>query len=551
MALASELKDTQLKTITLAFEEFSNTINDEVPVAEEIARLYKTEHSSIIINKTDFEQEYAKLLESMDQPSIDGVNCYFVSLAAKREGLKAVLSGLGGDELFGGYSTFKDIPKLVNATKFISKNKLIGKGFRFLTNPIFKRITSPKYAGIIEWGGNYANAYLLRYALYMPWELPEVLDPDLARQGWAELGIERRLHDSYNNVKSPQLIIKALEHEWYMRCQLLRDADWASMAHSLELRVPFVDVRLFESLHRLDRDGTEIKKIDMSGVCMVDQNIFDDDVYLFGNSPKKNTSKNISWIDILENNSSLVVGFDPSTTDNKPSSHAQGWCVKLMHTGELMALTKIPEKKSGVVVRDGPLLPVAATMKDTIRAMKVVLNWENKHLMSVSKRIQESTLFVEFLTNPSNEKNMEYYFPDQRVSSDILSKLPADYLLLPKILKPGQRTPFLEAIPKNRAPIPKKHPQLSPISCYYMRKRKPHNIIRIEFPRIYLDDENLERLNWSLGFVAWQHEIGASVPMIQEAADSQCQVKAEVSILQNVARSELSKKGLGTLEVYE
>ena len=84
-----------------------------------------------------------------------------------------------------------------------------------------------------------------------------------------------------------------------------------------------------------------------------------------------------------------------------------------------------------------------------------------------------------------------------------------------------------------------------------MRKRKPHNIIRIEFPRIYLDDENLERLNWSLGFVAWQHEIGASVPMIQEAADSQCQVKAEVSILQNVARSELSKKGLGTLEVYE
>lgn len=295
----------------------------------------------------------------------------------------------------------------------------------------------------------------------------------------------------------------------------------------------------------------EIKKIDMSGVCMVDQNIFDDDVYLFGNSPKKNTSKNISWIDILENNSSLVVGFDPSTTDNKPSSHAQGWCVKLMHTGELMALTKIPEKKSGVVVRDGPLLPVAATMKDTVRAMKVVLNWENKHLMSVSKRIQESTLFVEFLTNPSNEKNMEYYFPDQSVSSDILSKLPADYLLLPKILKPGQRTPFLEAIPKNRAPIPKKHPQLSPISCYYMRKRKPHNIIRIEFPRIYLDDENLERLNWSLGFVAWQHEIGASVPMIQEAADSQCQVKAEVSILQNVARSELSKKGLGTLEVYE
>lgn len=321
-----------------------------------------------------------------------------------------------------------------------------------------------------------------------------------------------------------------------------------SAFHILIARAAIVEFE-YSNEKKLSYHG--IRKIDMSGVCMVDQNIFDDDVYLFGNSTKKNTSKDISWIDILENNSSLVVGFDPSTTDNKPSSHAQGWCVKLMHTGELMALAKIPEEKSGVVLRDGPLLPVAATMKDTIRAMKVVLNWENKHLMSVSKRIQESTLFVEFLTIPRNEKNMEYYFPNQRVSSDILSKLPADYLLLPKILKPGQRTPFLEAIPKNRAPIPKKHPELAPISCYYMRRRKPHNIIRIEFPKTYLDDENLERLNWSLSCVAWQHEIGASVPMIQEAADSHCQVKAEVSILQNIARSELAKKGLATLEVYE
>ena len=221
-----------------------------------------------------------------------------------------------------------------------------------------------------------------------------------------------------------------------------------------------------------------------------------------------------------------------------------------MHTLELMALSRLPKQKSGVVIRDGPLLPVAATMKDTLRAMNDVLDWDNKKIVSVSKRIQESTLFVEFLTNPQNQKHMEYYFPDQKISRKLLKKLPADYLLLPKILKPGQRTPFLEAVPKNRAPIAKKNPNLTPVSCYYMRKREPHSIIRIEFPKIYLNQDR-EILDWSLSCVAWQHEIGNSVPLVQEFADRQCQLKSEITILQNMARSELMSKGLETLEVYE
>ena len=294
-----------------------------------------------------------------------------------------------------------------------------------------------------------------------------------------------------------------------------------------------------------------ISQIDRSGVCMIDRNIFKDDIHLFGKSQRNLQQKReSSWIDILESKDPLIVSFDPATTDKKPSSHAQGWCVKIMHTLELMALSRIPKEKSGIVIRDGPLLPVAATMKDTQRAMSGVLNWENKILICVSKRIQESTLFVEFLTNPQNEKHMEFYFPDQKISKKILEKLPADYLLLPKILEPGQRTPLIEAVPKNRAPIVKKKPELTPVSCYYMRRRAPHSVIRIEFPKEYFL-EFPDYLDWAISCIAWQHELGKKVPQVQEFADMKCQLKSEIRILQNVARGELLRKGLETLEVYE
>ena len=145
---------------------------------------------------------------------------------------------------------------------------------------------------------------------------------------------------------------------------------------------------------------------------------------------------------------------------------------------------------------------------------------------------------------------MEYYFPDQNISRSLMSKLPADYILLPKILQPGQRTPFLEAIPMSRVDIARKNSDLTPVYCYYMRKRKPQTIIRMEFPRRYLFSDP-ELLDWSLKCVAWQHELGSKVPHVQEFADIQCQLKSESEILQKLARSALMRKGLETLEVYE
>ena len=112
-ALASEIVPGSLNSITLGFREYQGTENDETPLAEQVARQYGTAHRTIWVEQSDFQTELPSLLDAMDQPTIDGVNSYFVSYAAVRAGLKVAISGLGGDEIFGGYPSFRQIPRMV------------------------------------------------------------------------------------------------------------------------------------------------------------------------------------------------------------------------------------------------------------------------------------------------------------------------------------------------------------------------------------------------------------------------------------------------------
>ncbi len=247
-ALSSELEAPDLRTITLGFDEYRNSIDDEAPLAELVARAYRTSHQTKWISRSDFNVEYERLLAAMDQPSIDGVNTYFVSRAAHQTGLKVALSGLGGDELFGGYPTFNDLPRLVNLVRPFNALPAVGKLIRGLSSPILDRFTSPKYAGVVEYGGDYPQAYMLRRALHMPWELNELLGEPLTKLGLEELQSESRLGKIVEGIHSAKSRVSALELSWYMRDRLLRDSDWAGMAHSLEIRVPFVDVKLFRTV---------------------------------------------------------------------------------------------------------------------------------------------------------------------------------------------------------------------------------------------------------------------------------------------------------------
>jgi len=242
--LAAECQGQGLDTVTLGFEEFRGSDRDETVLAEEVSRLYGTRHRTETVSRGDFEAAYDDILDVMDQPSIDGINTYFVAKAAAENGLKVALSGLGGDELLGGYDTFDKVPAWVSKASAVPARGWIGPMLRTVAGPIIPRSTSPKAAGFIEYAGTLAGAYLLKRGLFMPWELSGLMDGEAVRQGMAGLDPLRRLEELAAGADTPERQIGLLETGWYMKNQLLRDADWAGMAHSLEIRVPLVDAAL-------------------------------------------------------------------------------------------------------------------------------------------------------------------------------------------------------------------------------------------------------------------------------------------------------------------
>src|SRR5208282_5555488 len=248
--LASEQAPETLRSVTLGFEEYRGTINDETVHAQLLAECYNTDHTVRWYSRDEFEGHVQSIVAAMDQPSTDGLNTYFVSKAARSCGVKTALSGLGGDELFGTYPSFRDIPRM---TRLLGGKPVASAGrvFRLLSCPLVSQFTSTKYAGLFEYGGTYAGAYLLRRALFMPWELKGILPREILREGWERLAPLERLSETVADIKSPHLKISALEMSWYMRNQLLRDSDWAGMANSIEIRVPLVDISVLGALSSL------------------------------------------------------------------------------------------------------------------------------------------------------------------------------------------------------------------------------------------------------------------------------------------------------------
>src|SRR6516225_5366649 len=251
VGLMRETGQQDIQTVTLGFDEFRGTPNDETPEATAVAGFYGTRHTTRVVGESEFRSDLPAIIEAMDQPTIDGINVWFVSKAAHELGLKVAISGLGGDELFGGYSSFHDLPTWVRWMAAPSSIPFFGQILR----RAFRRVRAekwglnPKAAGLVELGGNYPGAYLLRRGLFMPWELPEVLGPELAHEGLTRLDPIKHIASTLiPDPLQPFVRVATLESSLYMRNQLLRDTDWASMAHSLEVRVPLVDAGLLEKL---------------------------------------------------------------------------------------------------------------------------------------------------------------------------------------------------------------------------------------------------------------------------------------------------------------
>ena len=249
--LARDSGIERIKTVTLAFEEFKGTRSDESLLAEEVARTYGTDHHTRILTRAEFKEDLPKIFDAMDQPTIDGVNTYFASKAAAELKLKVALSGLGGDEIFGGYSSFREIPQMVKTLAVPSRIPFLGDLFQKGPGPFFPH---PKHAGLLKYGGTYEGAYFLKRGLFMPWELSAVLGKEMVHEGLNRLRFLELIRETITpDPKNDFARVAVMESLLYMKNQLLRDADWAGMAHSLEIRTPFVDAWLLKAVAPLLR----------------------------------------------------------------------------------------------------------------------------------------------------------------------------------------------------------------------------------------------------------------------------------------------------------
>jgi asparagine synthase (glutamine-hydrolysing) len=240
-----------IEAVTLVFKENVGTMEDEGPLAGNVAERYAARHTKRYVEREELEADLPAFFAAMDQPTIDGINSWLVSKAAAERGLKVALSGLGGDELLGGYPSFHDVPRWSRLLRPVRPASRALGAARMLVGPVLQRAgISPKAQTLLAHGGTFEGAYLARRGLFTPWELPALMGAQAAERGLAELDPlgHIRAQIAVPGLSSAFGRVATLEASLYMRNQLLRDTDWASMAHSLEVRVPLVDSELLRAL---------------------------------------------------------------------------------------------------------------------------------------------------------------------------------------------------------------------------------------------------------------------------------------------------------------
>lgn len=233
--------------ITIACAEFSGKLEDEVPGARAIARHYALSHHVRQVTPSEVAADLPRILAAMDQPSIDGINTWYASKAAAERGYKVALSGIGGDELFCGYASFAALPRAARLARSLARwpgaTRLLGGAG--VVAAAWRR--QPKLRALGDCFGTLEGLYQLGRGLFLPQELPLLMGADAAHEGLEALG-DFASSRAANAARSGAAQVALLESTRYLRNQLLRDSDWASMAHSVELRTPFVDARLSEAL---------------------------------------------------------------------------------------------------------------------------------------------------------------------------------------------------------------------------------------------------------------------------------------------------------------
>jgi asparagine synthase (glutamine-hydrolysing) len=252
VALATKAEDAPVHTFTVTFDEESYS---EAPYAAEVARRFGCTHQQVHLPAARAAQEIDAAVRALDQPAEDGINTYFVSKAARAAGLAVALSGLGGDELFAGYASFRSFRQAI----------AVGRTAEHVPQPLLRSLASVaglgfapnrarKLAALLATAGRPDEVYAVLRAMFTPEQCRELLAPAYRAKGAHEsLSIpDGLLAGLADQSIDPINAYSTLDLSNYLVNTLLRDSDVMSMAHGLEVRVPLIDHVLVERVLRIE-----------------------------------------------------------------------------------------------------------------------------------------------------------------------------------------------------------------------------------------------------------------------------------------------------------
>ena len=239
VSAARDVTTGPLLTYTVIVDEASRS---EGPLAARVSAAFGTSHHELRVDARDIASELSTIVARLDQPTGDAVNSYYVSRAVAATGVKAVLSGAGGDELFGGYPSFERVPTMMQMSGVLGPAMRATGAAALLALPAWRAAKWQHFAR----DPRLDAAYRALRGFFMPAEWPALIGPALAEAPAAAetlAAVEAALFTAAG-PESTAASVSRMETRGFLRSQLLRDIDAVSMAHGLEVRVPFVDQEL-------------------------------------------------------------------------------------------------------------------------------------------------------------------------------------------------------------------------------------------------------------------------------------------------------------------
>ena len=260
--MRSRSSTTPISTFTLTFEDATFS---EAKYAADVAKQIGSRHHEILLSSDRFAGEMEAALATLDQPTFDGLNSYFISRAVREAGLTVALVGTGGDELFGGYESFGAISKLLRLARL---TRFVPRRTKYQLASVIARLKHrgqgamppqtrwAKLPDFLAAGDDAVDLYQLAYALFRPQFVDELLGeqtvPPPDHFGLA-LIMQKSLRDEIAGM-SDLAGVSRLEQRLFLGERLLRDTDAASMAVALETRLPLVDVEVLRAVNDLPDD---------------------------------------------------------------------------------------------------------------------------------------------------------------------------------------------------------------------------------------------------------------------------------------------------------